>query len=131
MASPALPAACCAALVVLMVAVADACTITGVQVGKNQVSAMNTPSKLADGTYARYGAPQVQAHFMQQSATLVPVLNTSFSCVDARVDMPVLGTPGARAGMQQCTRLVSACALHSCVRATNTCDNGPTQVGCN
>lgn len=83
------------ALLILAAGGSEACTITGVQVAPNTVADMTTPTKAADGTYARFAANQVQAHFTQQSATLVPVLNTSFSCVDARADMPILGTPGA------------------------------------
>lgn len=109
-------ARCCAlAALALLLAVGccEACTITGVQVGQNQVAAMTTPTKADDGTYARYSAKQVEMHFTQQTATLVPVLNTTFSCVDARADTPILGTPGAHGG--GCRLMSRPCsALHVC-----------------
>ncbi|WIA35483.1 hypothetical protein OEZ86_003914 [Tetradesmus obliquus] len=78
-----------------------ACGVTGFTVGDN-LNALSTPTLNADESYKRFAVPQVQAHFADQlthpSLQLANSTRSTFSCIDARGDAALLGTPGGDFG---------------------------------
>eukprot|EP00883_Tetradesmus_obliquus_P002707 jgi/Sobl393_1/12911/SZX61149.1 len=79
---------------------AHACGITGFSVGDN-LNALPTPTFDSDGSYKRFGVTQVKAHYadqLTQPMRFADSRGTSFSCIDARGDTAILGTPGGDFG---------------------------------